>query len=1069
MTPPLGGWPWKDVTAQLDLDKVPSISIAAERGDAALTAAASDLSLTVDNSEGVWDQLFDDSRIVGALPPMAGESVRAPAAHYGEVMFSRLSSNNALWHVAFVGFVTPGSVRFDRQARTCTFTAYSCANLLQAGNAERVHRFHAADSSQAGFVPARPFVLPVDQVSGKAALQHPAFAGGDASIRPTGITTTLLGGITNVATTLTVNSVTNFPTVAPFYVQIGTEIIRVDGASGTSFSPLERGALGTIAAAHSNGDTVTLLVTTIDDSWWRLFKGAVAPAIPLAAGDQFNAVQSVILNGWTEGMQTVKLVNTTFTIVQVVANGDDLFFQTVEAPTDVQLELGGVTASMELLNPWYLSRDWKALIDGSDGNHNCLEAEVNAALAGFDVSDVIAFNIAGSLPLLTVGKRLFAQPIFQSDVKPACSGVSYARYSGVDFLAHQRTIGPTNAPTFAKPDVLLADSGAAPFTPFAPPAGFGASNVFNPAPGGSYVEGPDDGLPVRLLSSSINDRLALTSPPDYATDDLPLCGRDIHSFAQSQGGLGGFFDSTNWIRAPSSYRNAPTEPKRYYRIYARGRDDGGGSFTKGWELSEFTTPDNGATWTLASNSVGHLIPGQASPATPRSSQSSRPSIRVFEIGPSWFLYVLVDPFGSDSGGGSAYAYESLVPGGDNVSAPTLVAGMTQFLFGPNDNAPILSSCALHWPGTTVFISDRKDRTGVDFWFYSAGPTWTQGVFLDLTGRGLAQNLLGADWINAIVDSTRNPVRLYVMVGRTLYAMQVQVLAGAPPQFRVVDWQAVPIDQVNYDPVAESTAQSASNFGAVAWLTGPVVQNNPGEPDYTHASDALIVASANAIYIVSNAAANIVDIADFEGLSVAAALAKLIILRAYFMLAGADQDLVVDPDLYDPVPTISFYARLQTLLRQGGAVDLVDLTEAVGSGTWLQSFQSVQVQNSKLGIGPVPSSTSLADLDGNAFTINPPRNAASAALVIDSPFITTLSFAGLLADLFAQEFVVPRPGADITVRDPYAQGSNVILKPGMLVKYLLRPPDSVVAEQEIVGRVLTVDYKLENGLITLAVA
>src|SRR5450759_2802152 len=166
-----------------------------------------------------------------------------------------------------------------------------------------------------------------------------------------------------------------------------------------------------------------------------------------------------------------------------------------------------------------------------------------------------------------------------------------------------------------------------------------------------------------------------------------------------------------------------------------------------------------------------------------------------------------------------------------------------------------------------------------------------------------------------------------------------------------------------------------------------------------------------------------------------------------MLAAADQELVPDPDLYLPAPTISFYARLQTLLRQGGAIDLVDLTEAIGSGTWLQNFQSVQVQNSKLGVGPASSSTTLTDLDGNEFAINPPRNSASAALAIELPFITTLSFAQLLANLYAQEFVIPRPGADITVRDPYAQGSSTILKPGVLVKYLLRPPDSVVAEAE----------------------
>jgi hypothetical protein len=304
-----------------------------------------------------------------------------------------------------------------------------------------------------------------------------------------------------------------------------------------------------------------------------------------------------------------------------------------------------------------------------------------------------------------------------------------------------------------------------------------------------------------------------------------------------------------------------------------------------------------------------------------------------------------------------------------------------------------------------------------------------------------------------------------MVGKTLYALHVAFSAGT---LTISAGQAIAIDQVNYDPIAEAVAITATNPNALAWLACPVTQANAGEPDYTASSDSLIVGTSGAVYIVSNVAANIVDIADFEGLSCAAALAELIVLRAYFMLTAADQGFVTDPDAYEPVPTVSFYARLETAARKG-VKDIVAATEQIQSGTWLQNYQSVQVENSKLSIGPAFSSTTLTNLDGVTFTINPPRNAASVALSIDNPYLTTVSFAALLANLFAQEFVVPRPSATLVIRDPYSRALGYSLLPGTLVKYLLIPPDSINRETEQQGRVLTVDYALDTGLVTLGVA
>jgi hypothetical protein len=68
-------------------------------------------------------------------------------------------------------------------------------------------------------------------------------------------TDTLNGDITNVATSLTVN--TGTPPAVPFTIIIGTEQIKVTAASGTSFSTVVRAYNGTTGAAHTSGDTVT--------------------------------------------------------------------------------------------------------------------------------------------------------------------------------------------------------------------------------------------------------------------------------------------------------------------------------------------------------------------------------------------------------------------------------------------------------------------------------------------------------------------------------------------------------------------------------------------------------------------------------------------------------------------------------------------------------------------------------------------------------------------------------------------------------------------------------------------
>lgn len=72
---------------------------------------------------------------------------------------------------------------------------------------------------------------------------------------------TLSSGITDSATSLSVNSATGFPTEGDFRIIIGSEILLVTAVSGTTFT-VERGAEGTTAAAHSSSDPVTAILTS---------------------------------------------------------------------------------------------------------------------------------------------------------------------------------------------------------------------------------------------------------------------------------------------------------------------------------------------------------------------------------------------------------------------------------------------------------------------------------------------------------------------------------------------------------------------------------------------------------------------------------------------------------------------------------------------------------------------------------------------------------------------------------------------------------------------------------------
>lgn len=91
-------------------------------------------------------------------------------------------------------------------------------------------------------------------------------------------TSTLNGAITAGATSLTITSGTTFPSSGDFRIVIGTEIILVTVVSGSTWT-ITRGQEGTTAAAHSNGATVELYLTSgsLDRSYQDGFRLADYP------------------------------------------------------------------------------------------------------------------------------------------------------------------------------------------------------------------------------------------------------------------------------------------------------------------------------------------------------------------------------------------------------------------------------------------------------------------------------------------------------------------------------------------------------------------------------------------------------------------------------------------------------------------------------------------------------------------------------------------------------------------------------------------------------------------------
>src|SRR5215475_1430130 len=90
-------------------------------------------------------------------------------------------------------------------------------------------------------------------------------------------TTTRPTATTAGATSITVASAVGFPTSGNYYIRIDNEVLQVTGGQGTTTWTVSRGQLGTSAASHLSGATVTALA----NDWYASFTGIPAGAANL--------------------------------------------------------------------------------------------------------------------------------------------------------------------------------------------------------------------------------------------------------------------------------------------------------------------------------------------------------------------------------------------------------------------------------------------------------------------------------------------------------------------------------------------------------------------------------------------------------------------------------------------------------------------------------------------------------------------------------------------------------------------------------------------------------------------
>lgn len=1100
---------WYDISDRLLAGSMPQIRLGVQRREDPTILTHGEVSFAFTDFDNVFSDLFDLDKIQGT--DLA--NLRAPLIHMGEVQVLEQVRPDFPWRVLFYGLVSQRSVRLNSTDGTAQFTAFSPGKNLEAGSAERVHRFSS-------IVGPAPYVLFGFSIEHPVAPPGETLATGNAYINNG--SDVLDGNLTLYAVEL----------------RIGNTI----GIGGTyaTITEISNNGLAKISSPWG-GPTIPfpgqpLLYSGQNDAYFRLI-GAGASALKFFPGDTFKVIAPVDPLLLQPGAATVSLAeNEALEILSTTPSGDDLLIRVTELVPDLPLFAG--QAMMQILTPWYHGLRYSVLLQ-------LLLDEVNAALlaAGYPAGmQLVQDSIDALLP------TPFVDLIDQNELVFPSTGITWAVDGGARAL-----LQASGAAGQKKPDILLdpalaerAMATCTADTTFSFTAGVGACAG---VPGGSFPS-IDTGNPNVYANPAL--QLAGQSPPPDRTL-IPQVGQDLFQYGVT--GAGTSRISERWQMTPSAYSRAlPTTLASAYRLesidcaYHKGVSSPPDCLptdrnTVGYVLGLYTTVDNGVTWALSSQSVQRdeifvageelIIPIET---------FSQGGLQVFQLGPASFLYLLTDGgrlkahwalqatdtatpaalvalfnaaagqmqdgavratnAGNRSGavftGADVIYFEDRprhtsvgMRTGAGITIPTspsvAVTGVgTRFLrdFAPGD-VIFVPSIASPNPNRFTVLSVTSD-TALTLLSANTGPAyggsyqiekqpasvrlwWWDGAQMRVGSMVGFPALNGADFANAMVDQGRQ--HLCVVMGSLIYRFAFTFAAGV---LTATATDAFPLDTINYNTLIPPSSHAA----AAAWLTGPVdaLQGDPSQQvDFNAANDALLVGTTEADYILSDAYGGIIKIADFEGMSCAEAYSGLLQLAQMFIVSGADQTSLPSPGGYIPIPTVFVLHRDRT---GNIAFDLTTFPVTADSEPWIIQYASIQVNNSKYNIpaGAADQDAPQVVVNDQQFTfagqlykVLAARFGGGNVLPIDNRFIFTVSAAKLIANNFAFEFLIPRPSARIKVKDPYFVFGGATLSPLQLVKYLARTLTPYAPAVVLTGRVLTVTQNLADDVIDLEIA
>ncbi len=163
----------------------------------------------------------------------------------------------------------------------------------------------------------------------------------------TAVATELDGAITDVATTLDVNSATGYPD-PPFPIRIGAEAIVVGAKSGLTFSSLDRGYDGTANVAHSDDDPVTHVAIAEDLATPGYVTRLATPPAGDVSIDEFKGTsldaawtEVTIAGGQTIAVQDDLLVVTPTSAIALADTNCILVADTLSAGEAVEISIAG--------------------------------------------------------------------------------------------------------------------------------------------------------------------------------------------------------------------------------------------------------------------------------------------------------------------------------------------------------------------------------------------------------------------------------------------------------------------------------------------------------------------------------------------------------------------------------------------------------------------------------------------------------------------------------------------------------------------------------------------------------